>query len=76
MGDDGGPGKEQDVAIEGEGYTDKEFFKLRFKHLKALGTPKLTKRSTVIYNEDLKKWENVWILEYEVEDVPASPLVN
>jgi hypothetical protein len=64
------------VAIEGEGYTDKEFFKLRYKHLKNLGTPGLTKRSTVVFNDDLKKWENVWIIEYEVEDVPESPLVN
>ena len=64
------------MAIEGEAYTDKDFFKQRYKHLKELGTPKLSKRSTVVKDEDTGKWTNVWILEYEVEDVPASPLVN
>ena len=64
------------MATEGEAYTDKEFFKERYRHLKALGTPGLTKRSSVIQDETTGKWQNVWIINYEVEDVPASPLVN
>ena len=64
------------MAMDGEAYTDKEFFKTRYKHLKELGTPKLSKRSTVVKDEDTGKWTNVWILEYEVEDVPVAPLVN
>ena len=63
------------MAIEGEAYHDKEFRDQRYKHLKELGTPKLTKRSTVIWNDDLKKWENVWIIQYEVAD-EGLKLVN
>lgn len=61
------------MAISGEAYTDKEFFKARYKHLKELGTPKLTKRSTVVKDEDTGKWMNVWIIEYEIEDVAVLP---
>lgn len=62
-------------TISGEAYHDKEFRDQRYKHLKELGTPKLTKRSTVEKDPDTGKWTNVWILEYEVEDVPATPVV-
>jgi len=64
------------MAIEGEAYTDKEFFKARYKHLKELGTPHLSKRLTVEKDPDTGKWTNIWIIEYEVDDVPESPLVN
>jgi hypothetical protein len=63
------------MAIEGEAYTDKAFFKERYRQLKQLGTPRLSKRSTVVFNDDLKKWENVYIVEYEVEDEKPT-LVN
>ena len=63
------------MAIEGEAYTDKAFFKERYRQLKQLGTPHLSKRSTTVKDEDSGKWQTVWIVEYEVEDV-KSPLVN
>ena len=62
------------MAIEGEGYTDKAFFKERYKHLKDLGTPGLTKRTTTIQDEGVGKWRMVWIIEYEVDE--PQKLVN
>ncbi len=63
------------MALDGEGYTDKEFFKLRYRHLKELGTPGLTKRTTTVQDEGTSKWRTVWIIEYEAAEEPAK-LVN